>query len=135
MPISDDTYIADFTNWKAEAFYFYDNNGNIVEYITRHANNKIAQNKFSAESLIAVSEIGLVTNNVAALSEELALKFGVPNFHRQPQKETFAASGDDDGLFILTHNGRKWYPTNNEACNFPTRIVFLSKNVLYHLVL
>ena len=35
IPITPTSNIADFKNWNAKAFYFYDNNQNIVEFIAR----------------------------------------------------------------------------------------------------
>lgn len=134
LTVTKDSDIADFVNWNAKSFYFYDNNGNIVECITRYTNNTKTVKPFDSDSYIAVSEIGLVTNNVPRLTEKLKVKFGIPVFHRQPAGEKFTVCGDDDGLFILVESGREWYPSNTKAFNYPARIVFLSKGVIYHLV-
>ena len=36
LPYSAKEEIADFSSWNAKAFYFHDNNGNILELITHY---------------------------------------------------------------------------------------------------
>lgn len=126
--------IADFVNWNAKSLYFYDNNGNILELITRYANQTFQQEDFSGKSYISVSEIGLVTNNVPELADTLKKLFGVPIFHRQPRGEHFTVSGDDEGLFIIASKGRDWYPTAIKSGSFHTRILLMHEDVIYNIV-
>ena len=126
--------IADFSNWDAESFYFYDNNGNVLEFITRYANHTYANEPFSTSSLIAVSEIGLVAHNVPDLADRLKRKFGVPIFHRQPRSKKFTVSGDDDGLFILAESGREWYPVKQKAYAYRTRVMFMIDGVIHQFL-
>ncbi|WP_159801081.1 VOC family protein [Flavobacterium sp. MK4S-17] len=128
--IQDGQDIADFTNWDARSFYFYDNNGNIVEIITRYANKVFAGKPFGASNIICVSEIGLVIGKVPQFADMLYNKFGVPIFHRQPRSEKFTVSGDDDGLFILAESGRNWYPTQVKAYSYRTRILFINNGAV-----
>lgn len=124
--------IAHFTNWDAESFYFYDNNRNIVEVITRYGNAAHASPPFSSASYIALSEISIVTADVPALARRLQKEHGIPAFYRQPPSGTFTVSGDDNGLFILAQKGRESYPVKDKAQVFYTRIVFLNQgNVDY----
>lgn len=126
--------IAEFTNWDARSFYFYDNNGNVLEFITRYGNKTFSNNLFSSESYLAVSEIGLVTAKVPEFAYGLAKKFGIPIFHRQPRVDKFTVSGDDDGLLIVVENGREWYPVAKKAYSFRTRILFMNDGVLCHFI-
>lgn len=126
--------IANFTNWDAKSFYFYDNNGNIVELITRYPLRPYDEDAFSSRSYISVSEIGLVTNNVKDLADTLAKEEGVPIFKRQPRTDTFTVSGDDEGLFIIALKGRDWYPTTVKAQSFRTRVIFMQDGELEHIV-
>lgn len=126
--------VADFTNWDARSFYFYDNNGNIVELITRYANRSYDNAAFSAASYISISEIGLVTPKVPAFADLLTFKFGVPDFHRQPRSEKFTVLGDDDGLFIIAESGREWFPVHDKAHTFRTRVVFMQDGAVHHFV-
>ncbi|MBE99534.1 hypothetical protein [Flavobacterium coralii] len=126
--------VADFTNWDAHSFYFYDNNGNIVELITRYANRSYDNAAFSAASYISISEIGLVAPKVPTFADLLILKFGVPDFHRQPRGEKFTVLGDDDGLFIIAESGREWFPVHDKAHTFRIRVVFMQDGAVHHFV-
>lgn len=126
--------IADFVNWDAKSFYFYDNNGNILECITRYPNKIITAEDFSPKSYISISEIGLVTNDVPHLADALIKQFGVPIFSRQPRGEHFTVSGNDEGLFIIASKGRDWYPTHVKSGSFRTRVLFSDGGAIYHVV-
>lgn len=126
--------IANFVNWDAKSFYFYDNNGNIVEFITRYPNRAYDTDPYSSKSYISVSEIGLVTNNVKELADTLAKEEGVPIFKRQPRSDAFTVSGDDEGLFVIAAKGRDWYPTNVKSQSFRTRVLFMQNGEIEHIV-
>lgn len=134
LPVSQGSDIADFTNWNARSFYFLDNNGNIVEIITRYANNDISDAPFTAKSFSCVSEIGLVAYNVPQLANRLKKQFGIPIFHRQPRGDKFTVSGDDEGLFIIAERGRDWYPTDIRAQSFRTRVLFYHEGSINHII-
>lgn len=134
LPIEGNKDIADFKNWDAKSFYFLDNNGNILEIITRYGNRAFTDEPFSGNSYLSVSEIGLVTRNVPELADRIKAEFDVPIFHRQPRGEKFSVCGDDDGLFILAEKGRDWYPTSIKSHSFYTRVLFYQKGVIYHIV-
>ena len=126
--------IADFVNWDAKSFYFYDNNGNILEFITRYPNKETSKEDFSSNSYLCISEVGLVTNDVPGLADKLKKQFGVPIFHRQPRADKFTVSGDDHGHFIIAEKGRDWYPTKVKSASFRTRVLFMNEGNLYHIV-
>ena len=48
--------IADFYNWNAKSFYFYDNNGNILEIIARFSLDNASEKPFDGSSILSVSE-------------------------------------------------------------------------------
>ena len=134
IPVEGHTDVADFVNWDAKSFYFYDNNGNILECITRYANRAYDDEVFTVKSYISISEIGLVSNNVPELADTLAREHGVPVYKRQPRSDAFTVSGDDEGLFILAAKGRGWYPTQVKAQSFSTRILFMQGGELEHII-
>ncbi|OIQ17253.1 MAG: hypothetical protein BM557_08550 [Flavobacterium sp. MedPE-SWcel] len=134
IPISETETIADFSEWNAESFYFYDNNGNILEFITRYDNNAVSDEVFSTNSYISISEIGLAAKKVAEFADKLIDKFGVSVFHRQPRGDRFTALGDDDGLFIIAINGRNWYPVEDKVYSYPAKVLFMKNAVTYQLV-
>lgn len=115
LPISETNRIADFANWNAKAFYFYDNNGNIVEFIGRFDLGRHDPPTFTPSAIQSVSEMGLPVENVKEECEKLIARGGFPYFEKQPPCETFSVLGEDTGLLIMVPVGRNWYPTADMA--------------------
>jgi catechol 2,3-dioxygenase-like lactoylglutathione lyase family enzyme len=98
------------TDWQAEALYFADPAGNIVEFIGRQRLAEDTAIPFSAQSIQNISEIGLVVTNVEKDIHQLrAAGLSVPDF--RAGSPDFRPLGDDDGLFIVVQAGRPWFPT------------------------
>lgn len=116
--------IADFYNWNAKSFYFYDNNGNILEFIARHDLDNASEKPFDGNSILSVSEIGLVSKNVEEQCDELFIKYGLTPYVKQPKLPKFIVLGTVTGLFILVEENRNWYPTDQKSKSFWTKIVF-----------
>jgi catechol 2,3-dioxygenase-like lactoylglutathione lyase family enzyme len=116
--------IADFYNWNAKSFYFYDNNGNILEFIVRNDLDNASQKAFDGSSILSVSEIGLVSKNVVVQCDELFDKYGLTAYSKQPKLNKFIVLGTVTGLFILVEENRDWYPTDKKSKSFWTKIVF-----------
>lgn len=119
----DKGVVVDFPNWWAKSIYFFDPAGNIVELIARGgigaAGNAPA---FCASSIVSVSEIGIVTDDVVAMREWIINAHGITPFSRQTNTEQFSALGDDRGLILIAAAGRKWFMGNFEAKHFPISI-------------
>ena len=124
IPVSQTSVFADFDAWFAKSFYFYDNNGNVLEFICRDAVANALDSPFDSGMILYASEIGIVTDNVAATAKSITKQYGIPNFSRQTPSENFTALGDDYGLFVIVHSSRNWYPTDTRAKSFWSRIVF-----------
>ncbi|TRX00990.1 VOC family protein [Flavobacterium gawalongense] len=116
--------IADFYNWNAKSFYFYDNNGNVLEFIARFSLDNASEKPFDGSSIVSLSEIGLVSNNVSQFSDEICKKYDLSLFPKQPKLNKFIVLGTDTGLFILVEENRDWYPTDKKAKSFWTKVVF-----------
>lgn len=116
--------IADFSNWNAKAFYFYDNNGNILEYIVRYDLDIPPAQPSANNGICCISEIGLVTDDVPALAAQISDGYGIPFFSKQPRQDHFTVLGDDRSLFIIVVRERHWYPTSIAADTYPTVIGF-----------
>ena len=116
--------IADFYNWNAKSFYFYDNNANILEFIARFSLDNTSEKSFDGSLVLSVSEIGFVTKNVSKLSDEMSNKYDLSIFPKQPKLDKFIILGTDTGLFILVEENRDWYPTHQKAKSFWTKVVF-----------
>jgi catechol 2,3-dioxygenase-like lactoylglutathione lyase family enzyme len=116
-------FVIDFPNWWAKSVYFYDPAGNIAELIARGALGPAGNvPKFSAKSIVGVSEIGVVSDDVPAMREWISTAHGVPAFVRNKNTDEFSAMGDDHGLLLLVNTGRKWYMGNFEAKHFPLAV-------------
>ncbi len=106
--------IADFSNWNAEALYFYDQDQNIVEFIARKDLEIINTYPFSSSDFLNISEIGIVSNNNKTIYDELQAIHPIPIY--DGNLERFCALGNTEGLFILVNNTKKiWFPTQEEA--------------------
>jgi catechol-2,3-dioxygenase len=116
--------IANFYNWNAKSFYFYDNNGSILEFIARYDLDTASEKPFDGSSIVSISEIGFVSKNVSQLSDEICEKYGLSVFSKQPKLDKFIVLGTDTGLFILVEENRDWYPTHQKAQSFYTKVVF-----------
>lgn len=122
LVIEDKRIIANFETWNANAVYFYDNNGNLLEFIARHDLDNLHIKEFGPKSILNISEIGIVDENPLELGEELIEKHGLTFFSKNYNSETFAAIGDDDGLLIIVKPNRNWYPTETASKRNKTKI-------------
>jgi len=110
----EDEQIADFSNWNAEALYFYDMDRNIVEFIARKDLAIVNTHPFSSSDLLSISEIGIVSNDNKAIYEALSAIQPIPIY--DGSLDRFCALGNAEGLFILVNNTKKkWFPTQEEA--------------------
>jgi catechol 2,3-dioxygenase-like lactoylglutathione lyase family enzyme len=116
--------IAHFENWNAKSFYFKDNNGNILELITRFDLDNKSDKGYNNSLIQSVSEIGISVDNVLNECDNNILKYNLNYFAKQKPVETFAALGDDNGLIIFAKNKRSWFPTDNPSGKHWTKLKF-----------
>jgi catechol 2,3-dioxygenase-like lactoylglutathione lyase family enzyme len=95
--------------WNSHALYFKDAAGNVLEFIARHNLQNAADGAFDSRQILQVSEIGLPSEDVVGLANELCTRLGISVF-RQQANETFTPVGDDNGLLILPIKDRIWIP-------------------------
>jgi catechol 2,3-dioxygenase-like lactoylglutathione lyase family enzyme len=114
--------IANFESWNANAIYFYDNNNNIVEFIARFDLENSTEKPFDISVIESISEIGIVTDKPLDLAETLIESYNLVYFNKSTKSEKFAALGNDNGLFIIVETNRKWYPTEQKAKKYFSRI-------------
>jgi catechol 2,3-dioxygenase-like lactoylglutathione lyase family enzyme len=122
IPIKENENIADFTAWNAKAIYFYDNNGNVLEFIARFDLSNETSEPFTASVITGISEIAVVTEDVPKYTERLSKLTGVQPYDKQPLHDNFAALGDANGLFIISQEGRNWFPTDKPCKKFYSKI-------------
>ncbi|AWK07458.1 glyoxalase [Flavobacterium crocinum] len=120
--IEDQNVITNFENWNAHAIYFYDNNGNLLEFIARHDLHNSETSAFSSKSILNISEIGIVNENPLELGKQLIEKHGLNFFSKNTNSEAFAAIGNDEGLLIMVRPNRNWYPTQTPSESNKTEI-------------
>ncbi len=126
--------ITDCGDWNAKAIYFYDNNNNIVEFITRFDLTNETEKKFDSSSVLSISEIGIVANDPMKLASQIMDKNHLKYFEKGKQSENFISIGDDNGLVIIVKNDRKWYPTEQKAEQHVARVKIISKGIKHDVV-
>lgn len=127
--IEDQNVITNFENWHANAVYFYDNNGNLLEFIARHDLENSKTESFSSKSILNISEIGIVNENPLELGNQLIEKYGLEFFSKNANSELFAAIGDDEGLLIMVKPNRNWYPTQTPSESNKTGITLKNNEI------
>jgi hypothetical protein len=98
-------------NWNSHSVYFKDAAGNVLEFIARHDLNNAVNGEFDSRQILKVSEIGLPSEDVVGLANEICKRLDVFVFRQEPN-ETFTPVGDDDGLLILPIKDRIWIPNS-----------------------
>ena len=99
----------DFRDWNAHAIYAFDAAGNIIELIARHGLPNASAAPFGSDSLLSISEIGVVVPDVRAGVQRLQTEHGLPIYDGSGS-DVFTAVGDPEGLFIVVAEQRLWYP-------------------------
>lgn len=109
--IRDKTGQEDFESksWDSTSLYFLDAAGNVLEFIARHNLKNSAEGDFNSSQILNVSEIGLPSEDVVGLADQICTKLGLSVFKQEPN-ETFTPVGDDNGLLILPIKDRIWMP-------------------------
>lgn len=115
-----------YNDWNAESFYFYDNNGNVLEFIVRFDLPYHSNEPFSSCDIRQISEVGIVTDDVLRTADELHAKYGIPYFAKSVSSGNFSAMGDDYGLLIVVATGHHWIPTHKPAAKYPLSISFIN---------
>jgi len=132
--IEDQNVIANFETWNANAVYFYDNNGNLLEFIARHDLDNTATENFSSKSILNISEIGIVTENPLELGNQLIEKHALEFFSKNNNSDVFSALGNDEGLLIIVNPNRNWYPTQTPSQSNPTEIRIQNNENIFELI-
>lgn len=117
----------DSTNWNSRSVYFKDAAGNVLEFIARRDLKNPVDGEFNSSHILNVSEIGLPSEDVIGLADQLCARLGVSVFHQQPN-ENFTPVGDNNGLFILPIKDRVWFPNSG----VPAKLLPIKVNVEAH---
>lgn len=133
MNVENENVIAEFVNWNARSIYFYDNNKNILEFISRVSETETAHEPFTTDSIQYIAEVGIVTDSVSVFARQLTTTYKITPYEKQPLHENFGAMGNDQGLLILSAPGRHWYPTGIKAEKFYTKVKLMENEELIEL--
>jgi catechol-2,3-dioxygenase len=121
-------------SWDAVAFYFRDPAGNIVECIARRVEPTHTPQTPHPLGIGSVCEVGLVVNDVPALTTRLRNALTVTPF-RGSEGATFTALGDEEGLLIVVQREREWYPnTGLAAAPAPLRLALSLTDETQHML-
>jgi hypothetical protein len=115
--------VFEFDNWDALAVYFHDPAGSIVELIAHHGLEENGrEGPFAAEELVGFSELGLVGDRSALLSdlEERGLELWSGSIE---EPDYLAFVGEKGRTLILAEPGRGWLPTGRPAEPHPVEYV------------
>ncbi|WP_277583996.1 glyoxalase [Psychrobacillus antarcticus] len=114
----DETYYARF---EADAIYFEDPAGNVIELIARRNVDKWSD--FSIESLLNLSEVSITTPFVEEAGEKLK-EIGIPVYgHVQIEPEELNFLGKKDTFILLVPPNRQWYFSRRMSETSPLEIV------------
>ena len=127
----NDLVVSNFETWKANSVYFFDNNGNLLEFITRKDLKNETEKPFNSQQILNISEIGIVTEKPDELGKALIEKYQLELFDKNDNSEVFTAIGDDEGLLIIVKENRNWFPTEIPAQAFTTEIKVIDKNNIH----
>ena len=115
----EDTFFSQ--GWDAHMLYFQDPCGNILELIARHTRPRESRGEFRSAHLLNVSEVGVAVPDVPAAVSALRSTLGTEAYRET--SASFSPAGTHDGLLIVVHAGRPWFPTARAAVPLPLRIV------------
>jgi hypothetical protein len=115
--------VFEFENWDAEAVYFHDRAGSIVELIAHHGLEENGRaGIFAADELVGFSELGIVGDPPRLLqqleTEGLELWSGTVD---EPDRLAFV--GEKGRTLIIAPPGRGWLPTDRPAEPHPVEYV------------
>ncbi len=104
-----------FASWNAHSAYFLDHDGNVIEFIARHALPSTYAGPPGPAIVESISEVGLPVSDVGPAIAWLSARLDLPHFDVTGNR--FGAIGDHHGLLIVVPTDRSWYPTT-----IPSRI-------------
>lgn len=121
-----------FSFWLAHACYFEDPAGNIVELIARSNENPDCESPFSVNTILNISEIGLIVQDATKVGEQLK-KFNIFERDNDPITNTslnFMQDNNNGVFMLLTSIGRKWLFSEKKSKIFPMKITLGNQIVI-----
>lgn len=132
VPNYNQEMITNLPTWKSESVYFFDTNGNLLEFIAREEIAMSETSGFTPSDFLNISEMAFVVDEPLKTAEEWMQEFPIGFFDKAVPTKEFLALGDDEGLIILVAKGRNWFPTHISAQVFPASMTFELAGKIYN---
>ncbi|PJO44999.1 VOC family protein [Lysinibacillus xylanilyticus] len=113
-----------FSNLPAHAIYFEDPSGNIIEFIARYGINEESSEPFTINSILQISEIGLIVDDVLKVGKELSKARIFERDNKPLNEKSLNFMGVKEvGIFIiLARPGRRWIFSDKYSTIYPLEI-------------
>lgn len=126
-------YFGTKENHTGRAIYFYDEDGNIAEFIERASLNFEVEGEFNIHQIIKINEIGMPVDDPMEMSRQLINQFNIQLIDLHHLNDIFCWVGNYDGVFIVVKNGRNWLPTKLAAQSNDFWVEFESSDQRYKM--
>lgn len=104
--------------WNSRSLYFLGPEQILLEFIARDADAEVPASEGAVPRALSISEVGIGVSDVAEAVPTLTRELDLPPF--PPQGPHFAPVGGHDGLLILVHEERIWFPSHHQpAARWP----------------
>ncbi|MED3803935.1 VOC family protein [Lysinibacillus xylanilyticus] len=113
-----------FSHLPAHAIYFEDPSGNIVEFIARYGINEESSEPFTINSILHISEIGLIVDDVLKVGKELSKAHIFERDNKPLNEKSLNFMGVREiGIFIiLARPRRRWIFSDKYSTIYPLEI-------------
>jgi catechol 2,3-dioxygenase-like lactoylglutathione lyase family enzyme len=119
-----------FPDWNADAMYFRDPDGNVLELIAHHDLEDPYEPPFHPRHLLGIGEVGVPADDPPAFLADVERRHGIGRW--SGDGVGFAAAGDKRGSLIVVPRGRPWHPVpDSDATAAPVAIEVAGAGALY----
>lgn len=127
------TKVVNLVDWNAVSFYFYDESGNILEFIVHHGLENNIDKQFDISDVLGISEMGIGTDNIKRVNSILKEKCQTRLWKGDLRK--FGANGTPEGKFVMANYNEKetWFPSQIKIKPVPFEIDIENNGKLYRL--
>jgi catechol 2,3-dioxygenase-like lactoylglutathione lyase family enzyme len=127
---TDGSHAFPFPDWNADAMYFRDPDGNVLELIAHHDLADAYAAPFGPGDLLAIGEVGVAVDDMPGFLADIERRHGIRRW--SGDGVGFAAAGDKQGSLIVVPRGRPWHPVPRaDATAAPVRIEVAGVGAIY----
>ncbi|TWT02317.1 serine hydrolase [Planomicrobium sp. CPCC 101079] len=109
-----------YANFNADAFYFQDPAGNVIEFIARRNVDRMGD--FTVDSLLNISEVSITTPHVKEIGHRLE-EMDIPvRGNKGIEPHTLNFLGRDDTFLLLVPPKRVWYFSKQKSETHPLSV-------------